>query len=99
MALKNKRINKVFRKLKRALLIPDRYVPRIIINKELAFEDDEFYARINRLTRMTMDKIEKHFSEVIEEVISLSASNDEIYVECIGTAGEHFVTTLKMRRK
>ena len=99
MTLKNRKVNRVFKKLKRALLIPDKYVPRIIINKEQAFEDDEFYARINRLTRMTMDKIEKHFGEVVEEVVSLSASNNEIYVECIGTAGEHFITTLKMRRK
>lgn len=91
--------NNFIRKLKRALLIPDRYVPRIIINKDLAFTDEEYNARINRLTRMTMDKIEAHFNEVVEEVVSLSASNNEIYVECIGTAGEHFIETLKLRRK
>ena len=91
--------NNFIRKHKRALLIPDRYVPRIIINKDLAFTDEEYNARINRLTRMTMDKIEAHFNEVVEEVISLSANNNEIYVECIGTAGEHFLTTIRMRRK
>lgn len=91
--------NKLIKKLKRALLIPDRYIPRIIINKDLAFTDEDFNTRINRLTRMTMDKIEAHFNEVVEEVVSLSANNNEIYIECIGTAGEHFLTTIRMRRK
>lgn len=91
--------NKLIHRFKKLFALSNKYIPRIIINKELAFSEDGFNSRINKLSKTTMKKIETNFSEIVKEVISLSAYNNEIYLECLGTAGEHFVTTLKMRRK
>ena len=72
---------------------------RIIIDPDLCFTDEEFYKRINSLTEESMRSIKQNFSTIVDKVISLSAKGKEIYIECIGTAGEHFVTTLKIGGK
>lgn len=71
-------------------------LPRIIIEPDLCFPEEEYRLRINGLTRKSMKAIRANFSSIVDKVVSISARGREIYVECIGTAGEHFVTTLKI---
>lgn len=74
-------------------------VNRIKIVPEKCFEDEEYELLCRGgLTDETIEKINKNFNRMVTEVISLSAKGNTIYVECIGTAGEHFITRLKMRR-
>lgn len=76
-----------------------RTVDRIKIVPEKCFNDEEYDLLCRGgLTDETIEKINKNFNRMVTEVISLSAKGNTIYVECIGTAGEHFVTRLKMGR-
>ena len=76
-----------------------RTVNRIKIIPEKCFDDEEYELLCRGgLTDETIDKINKNFNRMVKEVVSLSAKGNTIYVECIGTAEEHFITRLKMRR-
>lgn len=74
-------------------------VDRIKIIPEKCFSDDEYelWCR-GGLTKETADNIVQNFNAIVKEVISLSARGKKIFVECIGTADEHFVVALEMRR-
>lgn len=77
-----------------------RTVDRILIVPEKCFPDDEFELWcIGGLTQETTERIVKNFNAMVKEVISLSAKGKKIYVECIGSADEHFVVALTMERK
>lgn len=92
MSLKNK-----FKQIRNNLT---KRVDRIVIVPEKCFSDEEYelFCR-GGLTQETMDKINANFNSMVSEVISLSAKGKKIYVECIGTAGEHFITILTLRKK
>lgn len=75
-------------------------VDRIKIVPEKCFPDDEFkFWCMSGLTQETTEKIIQNFNAMVKEVVSLSAKGKKIYVECIGSADEHFVVALTMERK
>lgn len=76
-----------------------RRMDRILIVPEKCFTDDEYelWCR-GGLTEETAEKIHKNFNRMVKEVISLSAKGHKIFVECIGSADEHFVVMFTMRR-
>lgn len=76
-----------------------RKIPRIVIEPQLAFTDEEFKAHKNKLSQETIDNINENFQKIVDEVVSLSVEKNKIYVECIGTLNEHFVTILTVRSK
>lgn len=76
-----------------------RTVPRIIIEPDKCFSDEEYELRKNTLTQATINNINDNFSKMVKKVVSLSASGNKIYVECIGTLDEHFITVLTARLK
>ena len=75
-----------------------KIIPRIIINEELAFSNEEFYLRRKSLMPKFIDQINDNFSKVVAEVVSLSVEGNKVYVECIGQVGTHFVTVLTAKR-
>lgn len=76
-----------------------KYVPRIIINPNNCFSNDEFNRKKNLLRKETNRNIEEYFNHLVKEVVSISADCDKIYMECIGTLDEHFITAIPFRRK
>ena len=74
------------------------YVPRIIINPHNCFTEEEFNRKKNLLSKETNTNIVKYFDHLVIEVVSVSVENDKLYMECIGTLDEHFVTAIPFRR-
>jgi hypothetical protein len=76
-----------------------KYAPRVIANTDKAFSDKEFRTKKHKLNRKTIESINSNFSHLVKEIISVSAEGNKIYIECIGTLDEHFITVLTPRRK
>ena len=76
-----------------------KYAPRVIADENKAFSDKEFKAKKNKLDKKTIEGINSNFSHLVKEIVSVSAEGNKIYIECIGTLDEHFITVLTPRRK
>lgn len=80
-------------------LFKTKYIPRVIINSSICFSDEEFNRRKNKLRKETNRNIEEFFNHLVKEVVSVSADANKVYIECIGTLDEHFITAIPFRRK
>ena len=76
-----------------------KYAPRVIANTDKAFTDKEFKMKKNKLDKRTIRNINSNFTHLVKEIISVSAEGNKIYIECIGTLDEHFITILTPRRR
>lgn len=74
------------------------YVTRIIINLDNCFTEEEFNKKKNKLSKETNKNIEEHFNHLVKEVVSVSVEGNKLYLECIGTLDEHFITAIPFRR-